>query len=340
MVQPDRGEDTHPRLEHVGGVFRAPKPHLDDPHIDRRVSERRERQRGGHVEVGQRLIGSLVDKLSERGDLPVRGDEPFLTHRLAVHADPLPHRLQVRAGVAPGAQAKRLQQTVDDPGGRGFAVRSRDVDRRVRPVRAAQRVEELLHPPEIENHPGETAAQQLRLDLSEATAVTRHAGSTSLLFLDRPPCGADQVRAARRSPSSHRHLLVHHRPPSRRQGLQRGGDPRQILLGYPQPRPDFLDHLLRRLAQERRVVELCPTLRDLALRCRPVLHQPSPLSGHIDRAAGVQLDGDTPGDRHRRRSREVVPRHVEPRQRPDQLLVGRQPASTNPARRAAPAAPA
>ena len=60
-----------PACEHVGGVLRAAEADLDHGDVDRRVGERGERQRGGHVEVGQRLGVARVDQLGERRDLVV-----------------------------------------------------------------------------------------------------------------------------------------------------------------------------------------------------------------------------------------------------------------------------
>ena len=53
---------------------------------------------------------------------------------------------------------------------------------------------------------------------------------------------------------------------------------------------DLGDHRLRRLGGERRRCRASPGLRGLLLGGGPVLVQPGPLGGDVDRAAGVQLD--------------------------------------------------
>ena len=60
--------------------------------------------------------------------------EALHVDRLAVEADPLAHRVQVRAGEQAGAQAERAQQRLDHARGRGLAVGARDVDDRGRRV--------------------------------------------------------------------------------------------------------------------------------------------------------------------------------------------------------------
>ena len=130
VVQTDRGDHTGVGLQHVGRVLGAAEPDLDDRHVDRRVGERGQRHRRGQVEIGQRLLAPRSSrKLARPARPPVDLDERLLVDRRAVDADPFAHRLQVRAGVAPGAQPVRPQQRVDHPGRRGLAVRAGQVDR-------------------------------------------------------------------------------------------------------------------------------------------------------------------------------------------------------------------
>ena len=81
-----------------------------------------------------------------RGNLLVQGDELFRGQGLAVDADPLAHRDQVRAGEAAGAQAALTQQGVDHARGGGLAVGAGDVDDREGALRIAEQADEGGYP--------------------------------------------------------------------------------------------------------------------------------------------------------------------------------------------------
>ena len=70
-----------------------------------RVGERGERHADDGLEERQRVRLVGVDEVEERRDVEVGLDERLLGQRLAVDADPLGHRLHVRAGEPAGAQA-------------------------------------------------------------------------------------------------------------------------------------------------------------------------------------------------------------------------------------------
>ena len=101
VVQPDRGDHASWRVGDVGGVLDPADADLDHRDVDRRVGERRERHRRGHVEEGQGLAGPVVDQVGHgRPRRRRRRTSPARSARL--DRDPLAHGLQVRAGVAPG----------------------------------------------------------------------------------------------------------------------------------------------------------------------------------------------------------------------------------------------
>ena len=94
------------RVDDVGGVPAAAHADLDDADVDGRVGERAEGHRRQQLEERDALGGLRIDELDVRDDLVVGLDEDLGGHRLAVDADALGHRLQVRRGVATGAQAE------------------------------------------------------------------------------------------------------------------------------------------------------------------------------------------------------------------------------------------
>ena len=133
-----RGDHRHRAVGDVRAVPCAADADLDHRHVDRRVGEDGERHRGEHLEEGQRGRLALVHQGQVRQHLLVGVDEALGAERLAVHADPLPDRGQVRAGEQAGSQPAGTQQRLDHPGGRGLAVGPGDVDDRVRPLRVTE----------------------------------------------------------------------------------------------------------------------------------------------------------------------------------------------------------
>jgi hypothetical protein len=87
-----------------------------------------------------------VDQIQVRRDLHVRLYEGLGRQRVAVEADPLGDRLQVRAGVAAHPKAEAAQDRVDHPRGGGLAVGAGDQDHRDRPLRVAEDVHQVADP--------------------------------------------------------------------------------------------------------------------------------------------------------------------------------------------------
>ena len=91
---------------------------------------------------GWSLVG--VDEVGVRRDVVERRDEGLLADGLAVEADPLGHRLQVRAGEPADAQADGRDQRLDHPRRGGLAVGAGEVDRGVAALGVAQQLHERL----------------------------------------------------------------------------------------------------------------------------------------------------------------------------------------------------
>src|SRR5690606_18206061 len=115
-------------------VGRVPLPahaDLDDRDVDRRVGERRVPERGQHLEEVEPVLPlglqPLVDHRDVRLDVAPGLDEPRGRDRLAVDDHALAHRVQVRRGEQPGAQARLPDQALDHPRRRGLAVGAGDV---------------------------------------------------------------------------------------------------------------------------------------------------------------------------------------------------------------------
>ena len=142
VVDGDRGDDGDLAVGDVRGVPGAAHADLDDRGVDRRVGERGVGHGDRHLEERQRDLRRVVDDLGVRGDVGERVDEPVLGQRLAVEADALGHRLQVRAGEASGAQVEGTQQGVDHARGRRLAVGAGEVDDRVGPLGVAEQAAE------------------------------------------------------------------------------------------------------------------------------------------------------------------------------------------------------
>ena len=134
MVDADRRDDRDLPVGDVRGVPRAAHADLDDGGVDRGVGEGCEGHRGDHLEVRQRVLRRVVDDLGVRRDVGERVDEQLLGQRHAVEADPLGHRLQVRAGEAAGPQVEGAQQRVDHTAGGRLAVGAGEVDDRIGPL--------------------------------------------------------------------------------------------------------------------------------------------------------------------------------------------------------------
>ena len=174
-----RRHHRHGAVGDVRAVPGAADADLDHSDVDRRVGEHGERHRGEHLEEGQRGRLALVHQGQVRQHLLVGVDEALGAERLAVHADPLPDRGQVRAGEQAGSQPAGAQQRLDHPGGGGLAVGPGDVDDRVGPLRVTEqagqrrdpvqgRLDRMLGPP----------GDDLPLDLPQPGLVVGHGCST------------------------------------------------------------------------------------------------------------------------------------------------------------------
>ena len=138
VVERDGRDDGDPRVDDVGGVPRAAHADLDDGDVDRRVGEEGVGHADHDLEEAHRDVAARVDHLHVRRDVVVGLDEALGAHRLAVQDDPLPDRLQVRAGEAADAQAEPAQQFVDHPRRRRLAVGAGHLDDGHRAVRGTR----------------------------------------------------------------------------------------------------------------------------------------------------------------------------------------------------------
>src|SRR6266702_352186 len=200
VVDGDRGDHGHGSVGHVGVVPGAAHPDLDHGHVHRRVGERGERHRNQHLEERQRDRLAVVDQPHVGLDLGVDLDEPLGAQRLGVHADPLAHRDQVRAGEQPRAQAARVEQGLHHPRRRGLAVGPGHVDHRVRALRVAEQAGQLPDPVQrrVDRVLG-TAGQDLPLDLAQPRLdVSAHWRASGTTVTARPARRA--VLPAARSP--------------------------------------------------------------------------------------------------------------------------------------------
>jgi hypothetical protein len=100
VVDRDRGEHRDLGVHHVGGVPGTAHADLDDSHVDRRVGEGGVGHPHDRLEERERMVVLLVDQVGVGRHVVEGADERLLAERLAVDADPLGHRLQVRAGEA------------------------------------------------------------------------------------------------------------------------------------------------------------------------------------------------------------------------------------------------
>ena len=138
MIDADRRDDRDLAVGDVRGVPRSAHADLDDGGIDGCIGERRERHRGHHLEVRQRVLRRLVDDLRVCRHVGEGVDEQAFGQRLAVEADAFGHRLQVWTGEPAGAQIECPQQGVDHPARRRLAVGAGQVDHRVGVLRVAE----------------------------------------------------------------------------------------------------------------------------------------------------------------------------------------------------------
>ena len=150
VIHSDRRDHHHRAVDDAGRIPGPAHPGLDDGDVDRGVGERGESHRGEDFELAHRrsaLSHRLrVDQLHERLDLAVGLHIAGWTDRPVVDGDSLDHRLQVRAGGAPGALTERAQQGVDHAGHRRLAVGSGDMDARVVVLRRAEQFHQRLNP--------------------------------------------------------------------------------------------------------------------------------------------------------------------------------------------------
>ena len=185
MVHGDRREDGHLGVHHVGRVPGATHTDLDNGSVDRGISEGGVRHPDDGLEEGERVVVLLVDEMCVRRHVVERPDEGLLVEGFAVQADPLGHRLQVRAGEPAGAQPEGHDELLDHPGGRGLAVGAGEVDRGVGALGVAEHLHEGLDAVQGRVEPGlGPAAQQRVLDLGvglgEAGVVVHREESRSL----------------------------------------------------------------------------------------------------------------------------------------------------------------
>ncbi len=172
VVQRDRRDDGDPRVGDVGGVPGAAHADLDDGDVDRRVGEQRVGHAHHDLEEAHRVLAARVDHLHVRGDVVVGLDEALGAHRLAVEHDPLPDRLQVRAGEPAHAQAEAAEQLVDHARRRRLAVGAGHLDDRHRAVRRPEQVDQGGDAGQRRLEPAlRPAGQQLPLDPGHVTGA-------------------------------------------------------------------------------------------------------------------------------------------------------------------------
>ena len=150
VVERDRQDDGHLRVQHVGRVPRAPHADLDGGHLDGRVREGGVRHRHEHLEERHPGFAGrhppLVDEVDVGRDVLVGGDEPLGRQRPAVDRDPLPDVDEVRAGEAAGPQAVLAQEPLHQPRRGRLAVRARQVDGPEGLLRVSEQTADLADP--------------------------------------------------------------------------------------------------------------------------------------------------------------------------------------------------
>jgi hypothetical protein len=135
VVERDRRDDGDASVDHVGRVPRAAHADLDDGDVDRRVREQGVGHADHDLEERHRVLPGRVDHLHVGRDVVVGLDEALGADRLAVEHDPLPDRLQVRAGEPADAQAEPAEELVHHTGRRRLAVGAGHLHDRHGPVR-------------------------------------------------------------------------------------------------------------------------------------------------------------------------------------------------------------
>ena len=146
VVHPDGRDHRDRPVDDVRGVPAPAQPDLDDAGLDRSVRERGEAHRREHLELAQRRVVAGVHEVHERRDVAVHLDVALRRHRPVVDVDPLGGALQVRAGVAAGAQTDLGEQGVDHPCRGRLAVRAGEVHHGVAALRVAEQLDEVGDP--------------------------------------------------------------------------------------------------------------------------------------------------------------------------------------------------
>ena len=123
--------------------------------------------------IGTSLPASTI--CTYGSDVVVGLDEALGADRLAVEHDPLPDRLQVRAGESADAQAEPAQQLVDHPRRRRLAVGAGHLDDGYRAVRGAEQVDQRADAGQGRVEPAlRPAGEQLFLDPGQVAGAAAH----------------------------------------------------------------------------------------------------------------------------------------------------------------------
>jgi hypothetical protein len=157
VFEADPVDDGHVAVDQVGGVPGAAHADLDHLGVDRQLGEPGEGQDGQGLVEGHRLVGGPVDLGQERlqvgpglGEL-LGGDGP------GGQRHPLPHVLEVGAGVDPGPHPEGGQQRRHHPGRAGLAVGAGQMHGRGGPLGMVEQLGQPGDPVKARPHAGRHA---------------------------------------------------------------------------------------------------------------------------------------------------------------------------------------
>ena len=194
MFQADAGQHRDRGGDHVGRVVASAETRLDHRHLHLLAGQLGVGGRGQRLELRHLVVGLgvAVDQRRRPAGAADRGPELRLGDVVAVDADPLGERLQVRRQVGAGPPAVLRQDLRDHPRRRGLAVGADHVDRLKTSLGVIQRGHQPTHPVQPEPHPEQLQRQQVALGL-RARHLAHPSASRPSAHLRRPP----PARAAR-----------------------------------------------------------------------------------------------------------------------------------------------
>ena len=148
VVEADRRNRRHLRLQHVGPVEPSPQSDFDHRRIDTLGREVRERERQQRLVIGGTPVLAR-NPLDRRHHFIEKAGEALRGNRDAVDARAFGHTVEMRFRVQPRPLAGGRQHGGDHRARRPFAAGAADVNRRILPMRIAQLVQKGAHPVEV-----------------------------------------------------------------------------------------------------------------------------------------------------------------------------------------------